>query len=181
MKKATQAKATEVVEPRLINKILAAIIIVGVLAMSVFWVMDMFSSMFSTPQKYLIVMLEGAKFTAALLPILIGLTIFSSAKGSWQRRLVVASVYMGIYVVVQGLFAAYVPTFIWLGSIFGDAYRYSGINFFVEFAIGAIVSLGIYFATKKRTMTVNKWPTLVAMIISAAIILLTVWAYYATL
>lgn len=154
------------------------IIIASMLAYSGYIIGEVFDLLMNIPQSPMIVALEWAKVTAAVLPIIVGVVVFMTARGAKLRKLVVTSVYVGIYWVAKTLFAVFVPTFAIFSGIFGEeAYRDSGVNFFLEYLFGSLVALVVYFTTKKRTMKFN-WPTIVFLVIAAIFLLIEALGYF---
>lgn len=165
-------------QPGLFPIALAGVIIASMLAYSIFIMNEALYTFMNIPQKPLIVMLEWAKVASALLPVIVGLVVFLTAQGGKLRRLVVVAVYIGIYWLAKSIFAAFVPTFAIGSSIFGEEfYRNSGINFFLEYAFGALVALVIYFVTKKQTMKLN-WLTVYFLVLSTILLLVGTLGYF---
>lgn len=178
MKKKT--KKPELVQPRIFTFVIAGVVVAALLLMSVYYIKEVsyVISVAQLPQRPVIISLELAQILAAIAPLLIGVLVFLSAKGDSRRRFVVAAAYMGIYWLIQSLFAAFVPTLPFFNWIFGDAYRDSGVNFFLSYVVGLFVTLLAYLFTKKRTMNVNHWGVISLLIVSGALSLLTVWNYF---
>jgi hypothetical protein len=158
--------------------VLATIIVASMLAYSVYILLEVLDLYVTIPQAPLIIALEWAKISAALLPVIVGVVVFLTAQGGKLRRFVVASVYIGIYWLAKTLFAVFFPTFAIFSGIFGEeVYRNSGINFFLEYLFGSLVALIIYSATKKRTMSLG-WPTVTFLIIAAVFLLIEALGYF---
>ena len=177
-KKTGKAHSGLAQKPGLLPLVLAGIIIISMLASSVFTMSEALYVFVNLPQAPLIVMLGLAKVASSVLPVIVGLVVFLSAQGGKLRKLVVAAVYIGIYWLAKSIFAAFVPTFAIGTSIFGEEfYRNSGINFFLEYAFGAIVAFIVYFVTKKRTMKLNR-VTVYFLILSTILLLIGTLGYF---
>jgi hypothetical protein len=178
MAKTSKTQKAKIQQPSSLLIVLASVVIASMLAYSVYILGEALETFRTIPQVPVIVALEWAKVSAALLPIIVGLVVFLTAQGVKLRRFVVASVYVGIYWLAKTLFVILVPTFAIFSSIVGEeVYRNSGINFFLEYLFGSLVALAIYFATRKRTMKLN-WLTTAFLGVAAIFLLIEALGYF---